>query len=433
MKSAIAAITALLASVFILLVGSGLQSTLVPLAASVHGFDPIYVGLIGSSYFVGMALGCLASPWLIRRTGHIRAFAACTALATAAAIAHALIVEPMTWNVLRCVSGFCFAALYSVIESWLNDKSDNAVRGRVLAIYNVINYAGMAAGQQFLRLFPPGGFQLFSVSALLISVAAIPIALTRSVSPPVPETPRLYIRWLFRISPVGVAGALTVGFANGIFWALGPVYATLKGLDAVGAGTFITASIIGAVIALWPAGRISDHIDRRIVILGCCIVSALAGLGLALAPDNAAWTIYAFAFVFGAGAMPIYSLASAHTADFAAPEDMVLVATGLLLVYTIGAIVGPTSAALVMTYLPAGTIFVFTAIVHTALAGLTILRLRARLSVPAEDRERFVAVPRTSPTVVELNPLVDHDETNGGTDDTAPGGTPGGGTRADAV
>src|SRR5690606_31000075 len=137
----------------------------------------------------------------------------------------ALIVEPITWNIVRCVSGFCFAALYAVVESWLNDKSNNAIRGRVLALYNVINMAGMAAGQQFLRLFPPTGFQLFSLSALLISLAAIPIALTRSVSPPVPESPRLNLPWLIRVSPVGAAGAATVGLANGVFWTLGPVYA----------------------------------------------------------------------------------------------------------------------------------------------------------------------------------------------------------------
>lgn len=407
MKSAIAAIAALLFSVFILFVGSGLLSTLVPLAADASGFAAIFVGLIGSFYFIGMAIGCLAAPWLIRRTGHIRAFGACTALATAAAISHALIVEPITWHILRCVSGFCFAALYAVIESWLNDKSDNTIRGRVLALYNVINMGGMAAGQQFLRLFPPTGFHLFSVSALLISLAAIPIALTRSVSPPVPESPRLRLPWLIRLSPVGAAGAATVGLANGVFWTLGPVYATMKGLDAAGAGTFITASLFGALIVLWPAGRISDRIDRRHVILACCIVSALAGLGLALVPDTAVWWILAFAFLFGAGAMPIYSLSAAHTADYAAPEDMVQVATGLLLIYTIGAIAGPTSAAALMTYLPVGVIFAFTALIHTGMAALTVIRLRRREPVPVDLRDPFTAVPRTSPAAVELHPNIE--------------------------
>ncbi len=427
MKSAIAAIAALLASVFILFVGSGLLSTLVPLAANASGFDPIYVGLIGSFYFIGMALGCIAAPWLIRRTGHIRAFGACTAAATAAAVMHALIVEPITWNVLRCISGFCFAALYAVIESWLNDKSDNTIRGRVLAVYNVINLTGMAAGQQFLRLFPPGGFQLFSVSALLISLAAIPIALTRSVSPPVPESPRLNIPWLIHISPVGVAGAATVGLANGVFWTLGPVYATDKGLDPAGAGLFITASILGALLVLWPAGRLSDRIDRRFVILGCCVVSALAGIGLALVPAMASTWMFALAFLFGAGAMPIYSIATAHTADYAASEDMVQVATGLLLVYTIGAIIGPTLAAALMTYLPSGIIFALTATIHTLMAALTIIRLRRRAAVPADQREPFTAVPRTSPAAVDLHPHIEGGEIDG---DDAPVAEP---PRAGAV
>lgn len=404
MKSAIAAITALLISVFILLTGSGLQSTLVPLAANLYEFDPLFVGLIGSSYFVGMAFGCIAAPWLIRRTGHIRAFGACTALATAAAVMHPLAIEPITWNVLRLISGFCFAALYAVIESWLNDKADNAIRGSVLAVYNVINYAGMAAGQQFLRMFPPVGFQLFSVSALLISVAAIPVALTRSVSPSVPESPQLRLRWLIALSPVAVAGAFTVGIANGAFWTLGPVYATAKQLGAVGAGSFITAAMLGAVLVLWPAGRLSDRMDRRIVIVVCCFISTLAGAGLALAPDGATMMIYGFAFVFGAAAMPIYSLSSAHAADFAKADDMVQVATGLLLIYTLGAVAGPTLAAALMKVFPAGSIFVMTALVHLAMGVLTIYRLNRREAIPPEDRDPFVAMPRTSPAVVDLDP-----------------------------
>ncbi len=408
MRSALAAIAALLLSVFILLAGSGLQATLVPLAGNDYGFSDLSIGLIGSSYFVGMMIGCFAAPWLIRRTGHIRAFGACTALATGAAIMHALIVDPVFWNVLRCLSGICFAVLYAIIESWLNDKSDNTNRGSVLAFYNVINFGGMAAGQQFLRMFPPAGFQLFSMSALLISLAAIPVAITRSQSPPVPDSPQLRLRWLVKLSPVGVAGAFTVGLANGAFWTIGPVYANLQGLGAGGAGDFITASILGAVLVLWPAGRLSDRLDRRLVIVGCCVVAAAAGIGLALAPTGSALLIYGLSFLFGAGAMPIYSLSSAHTADHAQASDMVQVSTGLLLIYTIGAVVGPTLAASLVEVTVPGALFALTAITHVAMAVLTIYRLSQRAAVPVEEREPFVPMPRTSPGVSELNPLVEH-------------------------
>ncbi|WP_436640410.1 MFS transporter [Microbaculum sp. FT89] len=406
MRSALASIAALLISVFILLTGSGLQSTLVPLAATGYNFSDLAIGLIGSSYFVGMMIGCFAAPWLIRHAGHIRTFGACTALATGAAILHALVVEPITWNILRCTSGICFAVLYAVIESWLNDKSDNSNRGGVLAFYNVINFGGMAAGQQFLRLYPPAGFQLFSLSALMISLAAMPVALTRSKSPPVPESPQLRLRWLVALSPVGVAGAFTVGLANGAFWTIGPIYANLQGLGAGGAGDFITASILGAVAVLWPAGRLSDHVDRRHVIAACCIVAGAAGIGLAIAPANSPWLLYGLAFLFGAGAMPIYSLSSAHTADHADSSDMVQVSTGLLLIYTVGAVVGPTAAAALVEITVPGALFALTAVAHAGLAALTVYRLTRRAAIPPEDREPFVPVPRTSPAVSELDPRV---------------------------
>ncbi|MEJ8572919.1 MFS transporter [Microbaculum marinum] len=406
MRSALASIAALLISVLILLAGSGLQATLVPLAAKGYGFQDVLIGFIGSSYFIGMMIGCFAAPWLIKRTGHIRTFGACTALATGTAVLHALIVEPVTWNLLRCISGICFAVLYAVIESWLNDKSDNANRGTVLATYNVINFGGMAFGQQFLRLYPPAGFQLFSVSALLISLAAIPVALTRSASPMVPESPRLRLLWLIRLSPVGVAGAFTVGLANGAFWTIGPIFATLQGLGPGGAGDFITASILGAVAALWPAGLASDRMDRRYVIVLCSAVAALAGIALALTPSGNPWLLYGFAFLFGAGAMPVYSLSSAHSADYAKPSDMVVVSTGLLLVYTIGAVVGPTAAATLVEFTAPGALFALTATAHAGMAAFAIYRLTRRSPIPPEEREPFVPVPRTSPAVSELDPRV---------------------------
>lgn len=406
MRSALASIAALLISVFILLAGSGLQATLIPLAAKGHAFSDLSIGFIGSSYFVGMMIGCFAAPWLIRRTGHIRAFVACTALATGAAILHALIIQPIVWDILRCASGICFAVLYAIIESWLNDKSDNKNRGSVLAFYNVINFGGMAAGQQFLRLFPPVGFQLFSLSALLISLAAVPVAVTRSESPAVPESPRLRLRWLIALSPVGAAGAFTVGLANSAFWTIGPIYANLQGLGAAGAGDFITASMIGAVAALWPAGRMSDRVDRRFVIVACCAIAALSGIGLAFAPAGAAWLIYGLAFVFGAAAMPIYSLSSAHAADYASASEMVLVSTGLLLVYTIGAIVGPTAAASLVQLTGAGALFALTAATHAGMAGLTIYRLSRRVAIPPDERDPFVPLPGTYSAVAELDPRV---------------------------
>jgi MFS family permease len=235
----------------------------------------------------------------------------------------------------------------------------------------------------------------------------MPVALTRSKSPPVPESPQLRLRWLIALSPVGVAGAFTVGLANGAFWTIGPIYANLQGLGAGGAGDFITASILGAVLVLWPVGRLSDRIDRRYVIVGACIVAAIAGIGLVLAPSGMPLLLFGFAFLFGAGAMPVYSLSAAHSADHATPADMVHVSTGLLLVYTIGAVIGPTAAASLVELTAPGALFALTAATHAAMASLTIYRLTRRAAIPADEREPFVPVPRTSPAVSELDPRVE--------------------------
>ena len=221
---------------------------------------------------------------------------------------------------------------------------------QVLAVYNVINFVGNVLGQQALRFYPPAGFALFTITALLTSLAAIPIALTRSVSPNVPESPSLRIRWLYWLSPVAFVACLTVGVANGTYWSLGPVYATDKGLNAADAGLFIAFAMIGGLMALWPLGWISDRMDRRLIVAAAASLAAVSTLGLSLVPEPPLTVLLALSTGFGAGSIPVYSVAAAHTADHAEQKDMVEVATGMILLYTIGASIGPLVAGMIIEF-----------------------------------------------------------------------------------
>lgn len=420
MLTALAAVAALCVSIFLLFAGNGLMFALLPLRAELEAFDPFAIGMMGSAYFLGMMMGCFVSPVLIRWAGHVRAFAACTALTTIAPLLHALAPEPVTWIAVRVVAGICAACLFAIIESWMNEKASNEHRGQILAIYNVITYGGLSFGQQFLRLYEPSGFQLFLMAAILVSLAAVPISLSRSSAAYVPDSPRLRIIWLFKLSPVGVIACAGVGIANGSFFSFAPLFGTEIGLTSAQVGTFFSLSLVGSVLTLWPLGRLSDIMDRRIVVIGACLAAAAAGAALfvfATQTEGAILPIYASGFLFGAFAMPIYAIASAHANDFAQPEELVEVSTGLLLTYTLGAMAGPALVSVLMEWASVLTLFGFIGIVHMTMAGLTFLRITMRPAVPADERQDFVAVPASSPAAIELSPYAapSHD-----TDDEVP-------------
>lgn len=413
MRSALANVAALLLAVVFLVAGSGLLLSLLPLRAQAEGMPSVLIGLIGSAYFLGMMIGCLAAPIFIREFGHIRAFVASAALMTAIPLAHALIIEPITWIVLRVAAGFCIATLYSVIDSWLNEKAPNAYRGRVLAVYNIVNYAATAFGQQFMRFYSPQSFELFSVAAVLVSLAAMPVAMTRAAAPPVPASPRLRLRWLYKLSPVGVIVTFGTGLANGAFWSLAPTYGTDAGLSPAGVASFVTASLLGVTISLWPLGRLSDKIDRRKVIIMATGAASIVGAAIVstrLLGMESPYLLYTLAFMFGFSALPSYALASAHANDFAEPQDLVEVSTALLLVFTIGAVIGPLLASTLMNVFGSKALFGYTAFVHLLMALLTLRRMKMRVAKPPAERGAFVSVPGTSPNAVGLNPRLKADE-----------------------
>lgn len=381
-------VASLLSGVALLLVGHGLLTLALPLRGETEGFDPVAIGALGAAYYAGFVAGCLHGPRLVRRAGHIRAFAAVVCGVSAAAAAYPLAVSAPSWIVLRFLFGYGLAVFYLVVESWLNDRASNTTRGTIMSAYIMVNHVALTGGQLLLLTWSVEGFHLFVLGSVLISVSAIPVALTRQAQPaPVTEV-RFRPGRLWRASPVGLIGSLMIGIANGAFWSLAPVSATDFGLSHEQAAIFMSVAVMSGALVQMPIGRLSDRLDRRQVLAALLAVAAVTGLAVFLvAPSGIALALFGAAF--GASALPGYSLAAAHAYDHADPSDYVGTASSLLLVNGLGSIVGPIAAAFVLRASPGGGLYLFTAATHAVLLGFVLWRLRRRPAPPEAARESF--------------------------------------------
>jgi MFS family permease len=411
LSTALAPVAALLFSVSLLLMGNGLQGTLLPVRGNIEAFSAIELGLLGTAYFLGFTFGCMHGPLLLRRSGYIRAYLAMTALASVVALLHALYVEPVAWWALRAVAGYCFAILYIVIESWLNACSNNRTRGTVFSVYTAINLTVITAGQMMLGFADPEAFTLFALAAILVSLAALPVAFTRSSSPVQPGLVHPRIGKLYRISPVGVAGCFAVGLANGAFWALGPVFAQDEGFGVNEIAVFMSAVVLGGALAQWPLGGLSDRVDRRRIMIAAAIVAMLAGLALMLIPEADRMAMVVAGAVFGAGAFPLYAIAVAHANDYADASESVEVSSGLLLVYGVGAAIGPLLASTWREIAHGPALFFFTALVHLMLIGYVFWRISQREPPEPEQRVPFAEAAIVAQTVLPIEPAAVSAET----------------------
>jgi MFS family permease len=390
MIRALTPVAALLIGVAILLTGQGLQGILLPVRANLEGFSTFAVGFIGAFYFLGFTVGCWKGAALIRRVGHVRVFAAMTATASASPLIHGLWVNLWSWGVLRFLSGFCFAVLYVVIESWLNEQSTNENRGTVFSAYILINMTVLAVGQQMLLLDDPMNLQLFAIASVLVSLAAVPVALSTSQTPKQIDDATLDFRYAWRNSPAGMLGSFSTGLANGAFWALAPVFIAAFTVDSSYAAWFMTAGVLGGAAGQFPLGWLSDRTDRRYVLLGISIAGVATCATMWLLADNLSVTvILALGFVWGAFSFPVYSISVAHANDRADPESYVLISSALLLMYGGGAIVGPFIASAVMTVVGAVGLYVFTGAVHGALALYILLVGLRRKAVEPDQTVDF--------------------------------------------
>jgi MFS family permease len=388
MKSTLRPLFSILLGLLFLIVGHGMQLTLIPLRAGALDWSKFEIGAVGSSYYVGYVFGCFVSPYLIRRAGHIRAFTVLTATVTTAMLAHALWVAFVPWLLFRLFLGGSLAGLYMILESWVNDRASNANRGFVMSSYIMVNYVALAIGQFMVTLAAPTEFTLFAVSAMAMSISAIPLALTSQAQPAPVAVVKFRPLRLYKSSPVGLVGASVAGIATGAFWSLGAVAAVGVGLSARVAAIFMGIFTTTGAVAQWPIGRISDHIDRRIVLIAILIAAAAVGVLLAALP-HAEWLWFVLAGFLGAAMAPTYSVAAAHAYDHAEPGTMVETAEGLFVASASGSIVGPLVASALMDHFGAQTLFLFNAGVHVALAIYVLARVRTRPPIAQALKTEF--------------------------------------------
>ncbi|UDF30391.1 UNVERIFIED_ORG: MFS transporter [Roseateles sp. XES5] len=387
----------LLVTAGILIGGNGLQGTFIALRASQEGFSTTLIGLLGAGYSIGFAIGCIYVTRVLRAIGHIRTFSAMAAIASASAIAMLLVIDPLVWFVMRLVAGICFASLFATVESWLNASVTNANRARTLSVYRLVDLGSVTAAQYLIPGIGIGGFELFAIVAMALSLSLVPISLADRSSPTVPEAIRFDVKKLWNISPLATVGCIVVGLTNAAFRNLGPIYAHDIGLSVTAIASFMSAGIVGGVVLQYPLGIYSDRLDRRLVILVATLGSALAALYLAVFAGGDEWKNLVGIFIFGAFAMPLYSLCSAHANDHAGEGEHALVSAGMLFFWSCGAIIGPLFASVLLQFFGPQALFLYTAVILVAFMGYTALRMSARPAVPAgERRSRFRNLLRTS-------------------------------------
>jgi len=402
--NALLPIASLLVSVSLLLMAHGLMGTLLPLRGLVENFSSTTLGVLGALFFLGFGIGTVLGPRAINRVGHIRTFAAMAALICISVTLQSLVAMPAVWWLARALTGMCLAILFIVIESWLNANSTNENRGLIFSVYTIITLSMITLGQMITTLSDVASFTLFAIATMLFAASAVPVSMTRTSAPTPTGTSKLRLGYLYKLSPVAVVGAFAVGWATGAFWTLGPIFAQRETGDASMVAAFMGATVISGAVGQLPLGWMSDHCDRRMVIIAASLFSAIAAIAHVITAHFNPAGIIACAVFFGFFALPLYALCAAHLNDQVAEDEYVEASSGLLLLYAAGAVVGPLLASALMDRFGAQSLFLFTGAVHSALVVFAIIRLSVRKATPIEDKMSFSETLVSTSTVANLDP-----------------------------
>lgn len=398
-------IVALLRGTAFLLAGSGLHGLLLPLRGQEEGFSTAALGLLGTAWAAGFVAGCLFAPRLVRRVGHVRAFGAFAASGAIIALMTGLLIEPIVWIILRAATGFVMAGAFMVIESWLNERATNENRGTVFGLYMMVTYASIMGGQMVVAFGDVRADQLFMVAGIFFCLSLIPTAVSTADSPKPLQEVSLDVRGLFANSPVSVVGCLLVGVANGAWGTLGAVYGARIGISTASIALMMSLTVVAGAAMQMPIGKLSDMTDRRNVLAAAAVGSALVALLIVFIQPRGAVLVISLTAAYGALAYTLYSIAVAHANDHADPSNFVKVSGGLLLLYGFGTMIGPVVGAVLMDQISPDALFLATAIAHILLAGYTVVRMRARAPVPADERSAFKTMPSERAATPELSRL----------------------------
>ncbi|HEX4150616.1 MAG TPA: MFS transporter [Steroidobacteraceae bacterium] len=387
---AVAATWPLLLGMGVLMLGTGLQSTLLGVRATLEGFPTVVTGAIMSCYYLGYLLGTRIAPPLLRRLGHIRVFATLAAVSSAAVLVQGCFVHPLPWGAMRMVSGLCLAGIYVVAESWLNDRASRESRGQLFAIYMVVLYVGLGAAQFLLVLANPASQTPFMLVSILISLALVPIVVSSRQVPEHAVPRKVRLRELYRDTPLGVVAVAVSGMISAFFFSMGPVYARLSGLDTAGVARFMGVSIFATVLAQYPIGRLSDRMDRRTMIAAVCMLDAAIAAIITAFPSLPHAVFLTLAAVFTGFVLTIYSLAVSHVNDKLEQSQMVAASSALLRLNGTSAAIGPVLAGGLMSGFGPRAYFAALAALTSGLAIYDLWRKIRRKPVPPSQRGPFV-------------------------------------------
>ncbi len=391
-KSLLPLTALLLGSAFLLFAG-GVNSLILPIRGEAEGFSAAALGLLGTGWAVGYVIGCLRTPAMVARVGHIRAFGAMCAIAAIAVLLSLLIMTPWVWIPVRAASGFCFAGAAMIVESWLNERSDAASRGRVFGIYTMVNLAATTAGQMVLTLGDASGFFFFVLAAMVYCLALLPTAISATSTPRPLTRVSLDLPQLWRNSPIAVFAVLMVGISNAAFGTLAAVYAARIGMELEAIALFASLPILAGAASQIPVGIASDRFDRRKVLLAITAAAVVADALFLLAGVTQPQLALLLSALFGAAVFSMYPVIAAHANDHAEPGSFIQVSGGLLLVFGIGSIIGPAAAGFAMSALGAAALFAVTGAAHVTLILFGLLRLWIAPPVAAADKIAFQAKP----------------------------------------
>lgn len=391
----------LLLGMGVLMLGAGLQSTLLGVRGTSEGFSTAAIGVIMSCYYAGFLFGTTIAPRMIRNVGHVRVFAAFAAVAAAATLGQAVWVQPVFWAVMRLLTGLCFAGIYVVAESWLNDHATESNRSRLLAIYMVVLYVGLGASQFLLLASDLATDVPFMLVAALICLAIVPLVLSAHPAPVVLMPRAVRYRDLYRLSPLGVVAVAMSGSMSSIVFSLGPVYGRLRGMDTAAVATFMSANILAGVVTQYPIGALADRMDRRVVTAGVCALSTALFFGIFFWADLPQALLLVLSAIASGLVLTIYSLGISHVNDRLDPSEMVAASSALLLLNGAAAVLGPILAASAMGRFHAAAYFATLGTLTATLTFFCLWRRSRRAPVPPEQRGPFIsAQPETSAAIV---------------------------------
>lgn len=393
---------ALLVGIGFMMLGNGLQGTLLGVRATMEEFSTFNTGIMMSGYFVGIFVGSIIAPRLIRRVGHIRVFAALASLASISILIHGLYINFETWTAMRLVTGISYAGLFVVAESWLNDRASNETRGKVLSVYMLVTTLGMGCGQFLLSFSNPQNIQIFVLVSIIVSFGLIPILLTARPAPGFESSGQMSVVELYRASPLAVISSALVGAAHGAIFGLGAVYASYELGDIKQISLFMACILFGSMVLQWPVGWLADLINRRIIMAGMCLIAIIACI-LAMIVPPGSLIYFSIIALLGGAAIPMYSLSIAYANDRLEPEQIVAASGRLVMIGGAGTCIGPIIVAYCMENFGNTMFFIGIAVIFFVILGFAIYRMRVSEALTPAEQSPSIAAGVIGTPVAQYN------------------------------